>query len=98
MANEVRYTMATVVRREVLNALADAEAQGQKRLRVIIGLRGPASVEPVKRALEGMGVRSVVREAEDFLAANLTREEIAQIGRLKKHVKAVWLDRPVSAV
>jgi len=90
--------MAAVVRKEVLEALSNAEAREVKRVRVIIGLRGPDSLEPVKNALHSMGVKSVVREAEDYLVANLTREEIEQVGRLKKHVRAVWLDRPVSAV
>jgi hypothetical protein len=89
--------MATVVRKEVFNALASAEAQGEKGVRVIIGLRSPASAEPVKRVLERLGVRSVLREAEDYLVASLTREEIEQVGQLKRHIKAIWLDRPVSA-
>jgi hypothetical protein len=29
--------------------------------------------------------------------ANLTREQIERVSRLKQHIKAVWLDRPVSA-
>lgn len=90
--------MAAVVRKEVLIALDRAEARGAKGVRVIVGLRGPDSLEPVKTALHRMGVKSVVREAEDYLVANLTREEIEQVGRLKKHVRAVWLDQPVSAV
>lgn len=89
--------MAAVVRKEVLIALDRAEARGEKRVRVIIGLRGPDSLKPVKTALHRMGVRSVVRQAEGFLAANLTREEIRRVGRLKEHVTAIWLDRPVSA-
>ena len=89
--------MAAVVRKEVLEALSDAETRGVKRVRVIIGLRGPDSLEPVKNALHSMGVKAVVRETEDLLAVNLSREEIRRVGRLKEHVKAIWLDRPVSA-
>jgi len=89
--------MAAVVRKEVLIALDRAEARGEKLVRVIVGLRGADSREPVKNALHRMGVKAVVRETEDLLAVNLSREEIRRVGRLKEHVKAIWLDRPVSA-
>jgi hypothetical protein len=89
--------MSPVVRKEVLKALADAQAQGQKRVRVIIGLRSPDSLAAVKAALGRAGVKTVLRESESFLAATLTREEIERVSRLKQHIKAVWLDRPVSA-
>jgi hypothetical protein len=89
--------MPGVVRREVLNVLEEAEARGQQRVRVIIGLRGPDSVQPVKRTLARLGVQAVLRETESFLVARLTREEIEQVSQLTDHVKAVWLDQPVSA-
>jgi len=89
--------MAPVVRKEVLNALADAEAQGQKCVRVIVGLRGPDSLEPVQKALNRMGAMSTGRSSGSFIAVRLSREQVGQVGRLKEHVKAVWLDRPVSA-
>ena len=89
--------MAGVVRQEVLDALTDAEARGEKRLRVIIGLHSPDSAEAVKGALARLGVKTVSRESQSFLAARLSREEIQEVSRLKEHVAAVWLDRPVSA-
>ena len=90
--------MAGVVRKDVLNALADAEARGEKCVRVIIGLRGPDSLAPVKGTLARLGVKTVARESQSFLAARLTRDEIRQVSRLTQHVRAIWLDRPVSAV
>ncbi len=89
--------LAGVVRKEVLEALDQAEARGEKRVRVIIGLRGAASLQAVKGALAGTGVKAVVRESQSFLAARLTRDEVLKISRLREHVRAIWLDRPVSA-
>jgi hypothetical protein len=89
--------VADVVRLEVRNALADAEARGEKGVRVIIGLRGPDSLAAVKGALSRLGVKTVIRESESFLAASLSREEIRKVSRLTQHVKAIWLDRAVSA-
>lgn len=80
------------------DALADAEARGEKRVRVIIGLRSPDSLATVKGALARLGVKSVGRESQSFLIARLTRDEIRQVSRLTQHVRAIWLDRPVSAV
>jgi len=90
--------MAGVVRKDVLNALADAEARGEKRVRVIIGLHSPDSLPAVKGTLARLGVVTVARESQSFLAARLTRDEIRQVSRLTQHVRAIWLDRPVSAV
>ena len=90
--------MAGVVRKDVLNALADAEARGEKRVRVIIGLHSPDSLAPVKGTLARLGVKTVARESQSFLAARLTRDDIRQVSRLTQHVRAIWLDRPVSAV
>jgi hypothetical protein len=89
--------MSGVVRKEVLNALDEAAARSDKRVRVIIGLRGPDSVRPVKEALARLGVKAVLREAESFLVARLTRAEIEQMSRRTEHVKAIWLDQPVTA-
>jgi hypothetical protein len=85
------------VRSEVLEALDRAEACGQKRVRVIVGLRSPDSLAVVKGALGRLGVKTLARESQSFLAANLTRDEILQVSQLREHVRAVWLDRPVSA-
>jgi hypothetical protein len=89
--------MAGVVRKEVFNALDAAEARGEKRVRVIIGLRDPERMQPVKAALARLHVRSPLRETEGFLVVRLNREELEQVSRLTKHVKAIWLDQPVSA-
>jgi hypothetical protein len=89
--------MAGVVRREVLNALDEAAARGDTRVRVIIRLRGANSADPVKEALARLGAKAVLRETESFLVAKLTRAEIEQLSRLTGHVEAIWLDRPVSA-
>lgn len=89
--------MAGVVRKEVWNALADAEARGEKRVRVIIGLNSPDSLAAVKGALARLGVKAVARESQSFLAAGLTRDEIEEVSRRKELVRAVWLDQPVSA-
>jgi len=89
--------MAGVVRKDVLNALADAEARGEKRVRVIIGLHSPDSLAAVKGALARLGVKTVARESQSFLAARLSRDEIRQVSQLTQHVRAIWLDRPVSA-
>jgi hypothetical protein len=90
--------MSSVVRSEVLEALDRAEAGGQKRVRVIIGLRSPDSLAAVKDALARLGVKTVARESQSFLVARLTRDEIRQVSRLIQHVRAIWLDRPVSTV
>jgi hypothetical protein len=90
--------MAGVVRKEVWNALADAEARGEKHVRVIIGLRGPDSPAAVRATLARLGVKTAARESHSFLAARLARTEIRQVSRLTQHVRAIWLDRRVSAV
>jgi hypothetical protein len=77
------------------DALADAEARGEKRVRVIIGLRSPESLATVKGALARLGVKRVARESQSFLGAGLTRDEIVWVSRLTQHVRAIWLDRPV---
>ena len=79
------------------DAPATAEAWGEKGLRVIIGLRGPESLAAIKGTLAGLGVKTVARESQSFLAARLTREEIRPVSRLTQHLRAMWLDRPVSA-
>lgn len=89
--------MAGTARKDVLHALAKAEARGDKRVRVIIGLRSPDSVQAIKGALARMSVKTVIRDSQSFLAARLTRDEILQVSRLREHVSAVWLDQPVSA-
>jgi hypothetical protein len=89
--------MGEVVRKEVLDALRSAEARGERRMRVIIGLRSAQSLDAVKQALGRMGVKTVARESPTFLAARLTREQIERVSRLEQHVKAIWLNRPVSA-
>jgi len=89
--------MSSVVRSEVLEALERAEASGQKRVRVIVGLRSPDSLAAVKDALGRSGAKAVHRESESFLAASLSRQEIEKVSRLTKHVRAIWLDGPVSA-
>jgi hypothetical protein len=60
-------------------------------------LRSPDSLLAVKSTLGRSGVKPLLRESAAFLAVRLTREEIQQLDRLSAHVKAVWLDRPVSA-
>jgi len=89
--------MARVVRKEVLRALEKTEARGEKRVRVVIGLRSAGSAKAVSGTLNRLGAQAPVREAERFLVARLTREEIDQVSQLAQHVKAVWLDQPVSA-
>jgi hypothetical protein len=88
--------MGSLVRSEVLVALDRAEARGEKRVRVIVGLRSPDSLAAVKGALARLGVKTLARESESFLAARLSREEVLQVSRLQEHVKAIWLDQPVS--
>jgi hypothetical protein len=89
--------MAGVVRKEVLSALDDSEARGENRVRVIIALRGPESVEPVKAALARLHVGTPLRETERFLVAKLNRGELEQVSQLTQHVRAIWLDQAVSA-
>jgi hypothetical protein len=79
------------------DAVAEAEARGERRVRVIVGVRSADSVAAVKGALAHLGVNTLARESQSFLAARLTRDEIRQVSRLTHHVKAIWLDRPVSA-
>ena len=88
--------MSAIVRSEVLEALDRAEARGQKRVRVIVGLHSPESLAAVKGALARLGVKTVARESQSFLAARLSRDEIRQVSQLTQHVRAIWLDRPVS--
>lgn len=89
--------MPEVVRKEVLKALDDAEARGEKRVRVVIGLRSAGSAKAVRGTLNRLGAKAPVRKTERFLVARLTREELEQVSQLAQHVKAVWLDQPVSA-
>ena len=89
--------MTAIVRSEVLEALGRAEARGQKRVRVIIGLRPGGSMNAVKEALGRSGVTSYRREAESFLAVELSRQQVLRLAKLTEHVSSVWLDRPVSA-
>jgi hypothetical protein len=89
--------MSAIVRSEVLEALDRAEARGQKRVRVIIGLRAGGSMSAIKKALGRSGVTSYRREAERFLAVELSRQQVVRLAKLTEHVSSIWLDRPVSA-
>jgi len=89
--------MGAIVRAEVLETLDRAEARGQKRVRVIVGLRAGGSMSAIKEALGRSGVKSYHREAESFLAAELTRQQVLRLSKLKEHVSSIWLDGPVSA-
>lgn len=89
--------MREVVRREVLDALGRAEARGQTRVRVIVGLHAGGSMSAIKEALGRSGVKSYHRETESFLAAELTRQQVLRLSKLKEHVSSIWLDGPVSA-
>ena len=89
--------MSAIVRSEVLDALGRAEARGEKKVRVIIGLHSPDSLAAVKGTLARSGVKTVARESQSFLAARLSRDEIRQVSQLTQQVRAIWLDRPVSA-
>jgi 2-iminoacetate synthase ThiH len=91
-----RSNLAPIIREDVLNALSQAEARGEKRVRVIIGLRSPKSLDTVKQALARMVVKTVARESPSFVVAALTREEILQVSKLAEYVRAIWLDSPVS--
>jgi hypothetical protein len=61
-----------VLQRDVLQALDNAEVRGEKKVRVIIGLRGPDSLAAVKGTLSRSGAKTVIRESESFLAASLS--------------------------
>ena len=89
--------MSAIVRAEVLEALDRAEARGQNRVRVIVGLRAGGSMNAVKEALGRSGVTSYHRESEGFLAVELSRQQVLRLAKLTEHVSSVWLDRPVSA-
>ena len=89
--------MGGIVQTEVIDALDRAEARGEKRVRVIVGLRSGSSINALKDALQRVGVRKYHRESESFLALQLSREELLQVSQLADHVSRIWLDRPVSA-
>jgi hypothetical protein len=89
--------MSAIVRTEVLRALDKAEAHGDKRVRVIVGLRRGGSMEALKRGLGRLGVIHYRRESETFLAVELSRDEILGISQLSEHVSAIRLDHLVSA-
>jgi len=89
--------MSTVVRAEVLGALDRAEARGEKRVRVIVGLRPGGSMDSIKDALTRSGVRQYHRETAGFLAVELSRQQVLRLSTLTEHVSSIWLDRPVSA-
>jgi len=89
--------MSAIVRSEVLDALDRAEARGEKRVRVIVGLRPGGSMDSLKDALTRLGVRQYHRETERFLAVGLSRAQVLRVSKLKQHVSSIWLDRPVSA-
>ena len=89
--------MSGILRSEVTDALDRAEARGEKKVRVILGLRSGSSINALKDALQRLGVREYHRESESFLALQLSREELLQVSQLTKHVSRIWLDRPVSA-
>lgn len=89
--------MSAIVRSEVLDALDRAEARGEKRVRVIVGLRPGGSMDSIKDALTRLGVRQYHRETGGFLAVELSRLQVLRLAKLTEHVFSIWLDRPVSA-
>ena len=89
--------MPSLIRREVLAAFNGAEARGEKRVGVIVGLRPGGSMNAVKEALARSGVTSYHRETESFLAVELSRQQVLRLSKLKQHVSSIWLDQPVSA-
>ena len=89
--------MSAILRSEVLDALGRAEARGQKRVRVIVGLRPGGSMDSLKDVLTRLGVTQYHRETGGFLAAELSRQQLLRLSRLTEHVSSIWLDRPVSA-
>jgi hypothetical protein len=54
-------------------------------------------MEALKRGLGRLGVVRYRREAETFLAAELSRDEVLGISQLSEHVSAIRLDHLVSA-
>ena len=90
-------TMESLLSREVLAALDRTEARGDKRVRVIVGLRSGSSINALKDALQRLGVREYYRESDSFLALQISREELLQVSQLTEHVSNIWLDRPISA-
>ena len=80
-----------------MDALDEAEARGEKKVRVIVGLRAGGSMSAIKEALARSGAKSYRRETESFLAAELTRPQVLRLAKLTKHVSSIWLDGPVSA-
>ena len=90
-------TMESLLSREVLAALDRTEARGEKRVRVIVGLRSGSSINALKDALQRVGVREYHRESDSFLALQLSREELLQVSHLADHISRIWLDRPISA-
>lgn len=89
--------MGEIVRKEVLDALDEAEARGEKAVRVIIGLRTPGAGPAVEDALRDLGIPEVVRRSDRFVVATLSRKEIERVSQLTEHVSRIWLDRPVFA-
>ena len=89
--------MRWLIPTEVVDALDRAEARGDKRVRVIVGLRSGSSLNALKDALQRLGVREYHRESDSFLALQLSREELLQVSQLTTHISRIWLDRPVSA-
>jgi hypothetical protein len=89
--------MSSVVRSEVLEALHRADARGEKKVRVIIGLRAGGSMSAIKEALGRSGVKSYRRETESFLAVELSRQQVLRLAKLTEDVSSIWLDGPVSA-
>jgi len=88
--------MSRIVRAEVLDALDRAEERGQTRVRVIVGLRPGGSMNALKEGLRRLGVVHYRREAESFLAVELSRDEILGVSQLSEHVSAIWLDHLIS--
>ena len=86
-----------IVHSEVMDALDQAEARGEKKVRVIVGLRPGSSLNTLKDALQRLGMRECHRESESFLALQLSREELLQVSELTDHISRIWLDRPISA-
>lgn len=89
--------MGAVLRNEVLQALDEAEARGERRIPVIIRLHPRSTMRALKRGLRDSGIKGRFRETEYFLMGRLSREEVQRVAQLTEHVSKISLDRPVSA-
>lgn len=89
--------MSGIVRKEVMDALNRPESRGEKRVRVIVGLRSGSNINDLKDALRGRGLPKPYRESESFLALQLSREQLLRVSKLTRQISHISLDRPVSA-